>query len=59
MWICLGRLAVVFNEFVRGRERERNGSRSERSERSERSRRTNVGVSKEWIAGMHARDGGC
>ena len=58
MWICLGRLAVVFNEFVRGRERERNGSRSERSEGSE-SRRTNVGVSKEWIASMHARDGRC
>ena len=47
-------LAIVINEFVRGRKRERNGSRSERSDGS---RRTIVGVPKEWIARMHARDG--
>ena len=49
-----GRLAVVIDELVRGGKRERNGSRSKRSRRG---RRTIVGVSKEWIACMHARDG--
>ena len=51
---CLKILAIVINEFVRGGKRERNSSRGKRSDGS---RRTIVGISKEWIACMHARDG--